>query len=55
MSHTPYKFLENPILVNRYWLSQVIRKGDTVIDATLGNGKDFVFLADFSGIYRILT
>jgi len=49
VSHTPYKFLENPILVNRYWLSQVIRKGDTVIDATLGNGKDFVFLADLVG------
>ena len=49
MSHTPYRYLEDPILINRNWLSQTIRKGDTVIDATVGNGKDLIFLADLVG------
>ncbi len=31
------------------WLVQVVRDGDTVVDATMGNGHDTVFLAQLVG------
>jgi len=31
------------------WVSRVVKPGDTVIDATVGNGHDTLFLADLVG------
>ena len=35
----------NPISIAHEFLRDIITEGDTVIDATMGNGHDTVFLA----------
>lgn len=41
--------MERPLQFAHYLLEEVIKKGDTVIDATVGNGYDTAFLAKSVG------
>jgi predicted methyltransferase len=41
--------LSRPLSVAHSWISQLVSPGDTVIDATAGNGHDTVFLARLAG------
>lgn len=45
----PFYVLENHILINQSYLEKFIHKGDTVIDATCGNGNDTLFLRNLVG------
>ena len=38
-----------PSLCTHDWISRVVLPGDTVVDATAGNGHDTVFLARLAG------
>lgn len=44
-----FAVLENPLDLNRRILDGVLRRGDTVIDATCGNGHDSVYIAEKIG------
>lgn len=41
--------LSQPITCAHEWISRLVRPGDTVVDATAGNGHDTVFLAHLTG------
>ena len=43
------KVIKNSLEQSHYYIKQVVRDGDTVIDATAGNGKDTAFLAELVG------
>lgn len=42
-------FLNNAINVARLIIASKVKPGDTVVDATMGNGKDTIFLAEMVG------
>lgn len=44
-----FKFLENPIDLNRRIMDGILKKGDVVIDATCGNGHDSDYIAEKIG------
>ena len=45
MNHSFFPLFSSHIdLAHHYWM-QIVKKGDTVIDATCGNGKDTLILA----------
>lgn len=41
--------LSRPMTCTHDWISRVVLPGDTVVDATAGNGHDTVFLARLAG------
>ena len=41
--------LSNSLAISHELVSRVVEKGDTVVDATMGNGNDTVFLAGLVG------
>lgn len=41
--------LKSAVHITHYYIKQIVKKGDTVIDATMGNGNDTAFLADLVG------
>jgi predicted methyltransferase len=43
------RFPPSPTSVARAWVSQMLRPGDTAIDATAGNGHDTLWLAEAVG------
>ncbi|MDI7815687.1 class I SAM-dependent methyltransferase [Clostridioides difficile] len=43
------KYLTKITDINKFYLEKVIRKGDIVIDATMGNGYDTMYLAEKVG------
>ncbi len=47
--HIPFQCFEDPIRLNHSYLSKFIQPGDWVIDATCGNGKDTLMLAELVG------
>ena len=49
MSENPLQVPPRPTSLLHTLLREVIREGDTVVDATAGNGYDTVFLADCVG------
>lgn len=44
-----YRILSTPLALARSYLSQVVREGDWVVDATLGKGRDLLFLCELVG------
>lgn len=49
MSQKKTKFSLRSLSIAQDWVSHVVNKGDTVIDATVGNGHDTLFLAQAVG------
>lgn len=45
MTRATFPLFQSHLDLSHYYLAQVIREGDLVLDATCGNGKDTVFLA----------
>ncbi len=43
------KYINKITEVNKIFLEKIVQKGDTVIDATMGNGYDTVYLGDLVG------
>lgn len=41
--------LKNSLFISHELVSRVVQPGDTVVDATMGNGNDTLFLADLVG------
>ncbi|MGI6706843.1 MAG: class I SAM-dependent methyltransferase [Clostridia bacterium] len=41
--------LQNALKLSHHFIRQVVREGDTVLDATVGNGNDTLFLARLVG------
>lgn len=49
MQDDPSKILRGPVQLSHIWLSNFVKAGDNVVDATCGNGQDTVFLAELVG------
>ena len=43
------KYINKITEVNKIFLEKVVNKGDVVIDATMGNGYDTVYLGNLVG------
>lgn len=43
------RLLKNAVQLSHKFIAEVVRKGSTVVDATVGNGGDTLFLADLVG------
>ncbi|QXM06059.1 class I SAM-dependent methyltransferase [Crassaminicella indica] len=43
------KYLIRPTELAKYFLKDVLKEGDVVVDATMGNGNDTLFLANIVG------
>lgn len=43
------RLFANPVAMSHDIISKVVKKGDSVVDATAGNGKDTIFLAELVG------
>jgi len=50
MSAEIKEILNNAQSIARILIKQIVRSGDTVIDSTVGNGNDTVFLAELVGV-----
>lgn len=44
-----FRHLENPIDLNQKLMDKILKLGDTVVDATCGNGYDSIFIAERIG------
>jgi len=44
-----YQFLSTPLALARHYLSLVLEPGDWAVDATLGKGRDLLFLCEMVG------
>ena len=42
-------YIKNALVISHRYVNDIVKPGDTVIDATAGNGNDTAFLAELVG------